>query len=81
MADKTQETRVPESAVVVVAQAEKLRKAGMLHVDVLDDRLKAQAAHLDDHEIAALGAIKSKLNNGLSEAARRAADTVGGFVW
>jgi hypothetical protein len=67
--------------VLSPAQADKLRQAGLLHVDVLDDHLKAQMAHLDDHEIAALAAIKTKLNSGLSEAARRAADTVGGFVW
>lgn len=67
--------------VLSSAQADKLRQAGLLHVDVLDDHLKAQMAHLDDHEIAALAAIKTKLNSGLSEAARRAADTVGGFVW
>jgi hypothetical protein len=63
------------------AQVEKLRNAGLLHIDALDDHLKAQMAHLDDHEIAALAAIKSKLNSGLSERLRRAADTVGGFVW
>ena len=67
--------------VLSPAHADKLRQAGLLHVDVLDDHLKAQMAHLDDHEIAALAAIKTKLNSGLSEAARRAADTVGGFVW
>jgi hypothetical protein len=63
------------------AQLEKLRKAGLIHVDVLDDHLKAQIARLDDHEIASLVAIKAKLNSGLSGRIKAAADTVGGFVW
>ena len=50
-------------------------------LDVLSDNLKAQVAKLDDDELAVLTSIKSKLNSGLDEKLKNAADTVGGFVW
>ncbi|BET26018.1 hypothetical protein EV673_0884 [Limnobacter thiooxidans] len=50
-------------------------------LDALSDNLKAQVAKLDDDELAVLTSIKSKLNSGLDEKLKNAADTVGGFVW
>jgi len=52
-----------------------------LHQEVLNEKLQAQVAKLDDHDIAALTKIHDKLNAGLSDRIRKAADTVGGFVW
>ncbi|HEY1058504.1 MAG TPA: aroma-sacti cluster domain-containing protein [Limnobacter sp.] len=64
------------------ARAIRVRTTGAaFQVDALNDTLKAQVALLDDDELAVLGAIKSKLNQGLDEKLKRAADTVGGFVW
>ncbi len=50
-------------------------------LDALSDNLKAQVAKLDDDELAVLTSIKTKLNSGLDEKLKNAADTVGGFVW
>ena len=47
----------------------------------LSDDLKNQLSRLDDDELAVLGAIKEKLNEGLSDELAQAVDTVGGFVW
>jgi hypothetical protein len=52
-----------------------------LHQEVLNEKLQAQVAKLDDHDIAALTKIHDKLNAGLADKLRQAADTVGGFVW
>lgn len=52
-----------------------------LHVEVLNTTLQAQVASLDDNDIAALTKIHNKLNSGLNPELKRAADTVGGFVW
>lgn len=66
--------------VLSAAKVVRLRNTGV-QVDALSDSLKARLALLDDDEIAVLDSIKVKLNSGLSDAIRRAADTVGGFVW
>jgi hypothetical protein len=58
----------------------KLRELG-IPVDAFNDKLMAQVDLLDDNEIAALGAIKAKLNSGLDQSARQAAGNVGGFIW
>ena len=50
-------------------------------LEALNDTLKAQLNLLDDDELEVLSAIKKKLNSGLDEKLKRAADTVGGFVW
>jgi hypothetical protein len=63
------------------AHLEKLRKAGLTQIDILDDHLKAQVSLLSDHEIAALAAIKLKLNSNLAGNIKHLADTVGGFIW
>ncbi|MFN4329922.1 MAG: aroma-sacti cluster domain-containing protein [Limnobacter sp.] len=64
------------------ARAIRVRSSGAgLQLDALNDNLKAQVALLDDDELAVLTAIKAKLNQGLEEKLKRAADTVGGFVW
>ena len=52
-----------------------------LHHEVLSAPLQKQLATLDDHDIAALTKIHDKLNSGLSDRLKKAADTVGGFVW
>jgi hypothetical protein len=59
---------------------EQLRKVG-LPVDALNERLVAQLNALDESELAALASIKGKLNAGLDDRLKAAADTVGGFVW
>ena len=50
-------------------------------VSALHPTLQAQLSLLDDDEIAVLESIKGKLNSGLSLKLKRAAGTVGGFVW
>ncbi|MGZ8240052.1 MAG: aroma-sacti cluster domain-containing protein [Methylobacter sp.] len=62
------------------ARSLRLRETSV-QVDVLSDDLKQQLALLDDDEIAVLNSIKAKLNSGLSDAVKKGADTVGGFVW
>jgi hypothetical protein len=57
-----------------------LRKAG-LPVESFSDQMRGQIAKLSLEEVRSLVAIKVKLNSGLSAAAKKAADTVGGFVW
>lgn len=59
---------------------DRLRAAG-LPVDALHPRLAEQLRTLDDAELQFLGSIKNKLNSGLDDQLRQAADTVGGFVW
>jgi hypothetical protein len=64
------------------ARAIRVKATGAaFQMDALSDSLRAQVALLDDDELAVLGAVKAKLNSGLNEKLRRAADTVGGFVW
>ncbi|MDH4394105.1 MAG: hypothetical protein QE278_00370 [Limnobacter sp.] len=64
------------------ARSVRVRSTGAaFQLDALSDQLKSQVALLDDDELAVLGSIKAKLNNGLDEKLKRAADTVGGFVW
>lgn len=64
------------------ARAVRVRATGAaFQMDALSDSLKSQVALLDDDELAVLTSIKAKLNNGLDEKLKRAADTVGGFVW
>jgi hypothetical protein len=58
----------------------RLREAGM-HVEAFSDELKSQLAKLSPEEINSLVAIKAKLNADLPAAIRKAADTIGGFVW
>jgi hypothetical protein len=62
------------------ARALRIRKSGF-QIEALSDELKAQVALLDDDEIAVLESVKEKLNRGLAENLKNAADTVGGFVW
>lgn len=62
------------------ARSVRLRTAG-LHVDALNDTLKARVAELDEDEIAVLASVKAKLNSQLDTDLGNAADTVGGFVW
>lgn len=50
-------------------------------VAALSEPLQAQLSLLDEDEIAVLASIKTKLNSGLDERLKRAAGTVGGFVW
>jgi hypothetical protein len=57
-----------------------LRKAG-LPVDAYSDQMIAQLAALDEREVQSIVAIRQKLNEGLDEQLKKAADTVGGFVW
>jgi hypothetical protein len=59
---------------------ERLRGAG-LPVDALHPALVERLQVLDDQELQFLGSIKEKLNSGLDQRLRDAADTVGGFVW
>jgi hypothetical protein len=59
---------------------EALARAGM-PVDGLSDDLKRQVDKLSAEEVKALVSIKAKLNAGLAEKSKKAADTVGGFVW
>lgn len=64
------------------ARSIRVRSTGAaFQMDALSDNLKAQVALLDDDELAVLSSIKLKLNSGLDEKLKRAADTVGGFVW
>lgn len=62
------------------ARLVRVRRSG-LQIDALSDELKAQVALLDDDELAVIEAVKLKLNSGLDEKLKNAADTVGGFVW
>jgi hypothetical protein len=62
------------------ANEDALRRAGF-PVDGISEEMKEQLTKLTPAEVQALTAIKSKLNADLTETARRAADTVGGFVW
>lgn len=71
---------MPEIKGMSQARAVRVRSSG-LQIDALSDDLKAQIALLDEDEIAVLVAVKAKLNRGLSEELKNAADTVGGFVW
>ena len=66
--------------VIPTARTVRLRNAG-LHVEALNDALKARLAVLDDDELAVLQSVKEKLNSGLDASLRAAADTVGGFIW
>lgn len=71
-----------EKGSISSARAVRIRSSGVaFQMDALSDNLKAQVALLDDDELAVLSAIKAKLNSGLDEKLKRAADTVGGFVW
>lgn len=71
-----------EKGSISSARAVRIRSSGVaFQMDALSDNLKAQVALLDDDELAVLSAIKVKLNSGLEEKLKRAADTVGGFVW
>lgn len=71
-----------EKASMSSARAVRVRSSGVaFQMDALSDSLKAQVALLDDDELAVLSSIKLKLNSGLDEKIKRAADTVGGFVW
>ncbi|MET0391379.1 MAG: aroma-sacti cluster domain-containing protein [Polyangiales bacterium] len=63
-----------------LARTVRLRNSG-LQIEALNASLQAQLALLDDDELAVLESIKSKLNSGLDERLKQAADTVGGFVW
>ncbi len=45
------------------------------------DQLVKTIEGLDDDEVRTLISIKDKLNSGLPDRAKLAADTVGGFVW
>ena len=65
---------------VSLARAVRLRNSG-LQIDALSDTLKARLDLLDPDEIAVIESIKAKLNSGLDEKLKAAADTVGGFVW
>jgi len=58
----------------------RLRNAGF-PTDALSDDFKKRVELLDENELKMLESIKLKLNKDLSDEARRAADTVGGFVW
>lgn len=70
------------SSAMSSARAVRVRATGAaFQMDALSDSLKSQVALLDDDELAVLTSIKAKLNNGLDEKLKRAADTVGGFVW
>ena len=69
-----------EARSLTQARTVRIRKSG-LQVEALSEDLKAQVALLDDDELAVLEAVKEKLNSNLSDALKRAADTVGGFVW
>jgi hypothetical protein len=66
--------------IVPDATAKQLRAAGM-HVEAFGDQLAHQVAKLSHEEVQTLVNIKAKLNAGLSDSLRAAADTVGGFVW
>ena len=57
-----------------------LEKAG-LSVDALSPELQKQVDRLSVDEVRTLVSIKTKLNTGLAEKLKNAADTVGGFVW
>ncbi|MGJ3699986.1 aroma-sacti cluster domain-containing protein [Variovorax sp. AFSI2.2] len=71
---------VSENKAISSARAVRLRNSAV-QVEALNDELKSQVALLDDDELAVLADIKSKLNSGLTDALKKAADTVGGFVW
>ena len=62
------------------ARALRIRKSGF-QLEALNDDLKAQVALLDDDELAVLESVKEKLNRGLAENLKAAADTVGGLIW
>ena len=62
------------------AKLTKLRSAG-IHMEAFSEDLQRQVSQLDEKELAVLVSIKRKLNDGLAEDLRVAADTVGGFVW
>jgi hypothetical protein len=59
---------------------ERLKRVGV-PVYALNDQLVRQLDLLDDDEIRAIVSIKEKLNSGLDERLKEAADVVGGFVW
>ena len=61
-------------------KGDRLRKAGV-PIDAYSGGLRTALSKLDDSEIAAISAIKVKLNSGLTDKLKQAADTVGGFVW
>ncbi|KIG18376.1 hypothetical protein DB30_00661 [Enhygromyxa salina] len=56
-------------------------ESGNLHVLALRKELQERAHMLGDDEIMILASIKEKLNSGLPDKIKQAADTVGGFVW
>jgi hypothetical protein len=59
---------------------QKLARAGV-PVDALNERLIARITELDDDELDALVSIREKLNAGLDDRLRDAADNVGVVVW
>ena len=71
-----------EKTAMSSARSMRVKATGAaFQLDALSDNLKAQVAKLDDDELAVLTSIKTKLNSGLDEKLKNAADTVGGFVW
>lgn len=71
-----------EKKLLSSTRALRVRATGAgFQMDALSDPLRSQVALLDDDELAALASIKDKLNSGLDEKLKKAADTVGGFVW
>lgn len=71
-----------EKSSMSAARSLRVRSTGAaFQMDALSDNLKAQVSLLDDDELAVLSSIKAKLNSGLDERLKKAADTVGGFVW
>ncbi|WP_164114632.1 hypothetical protein [Sphingorhabdus sp. Alg239-R122] len=67
---------------VDMSAARELRiKSAIPQFAVLSEELRDQASRLDADELAVLGEIKNKLNEGLSADLAAKADTVGGFVW
>jgi hypothetical protein len=63
------------------AQSHDLLRRANLPVEVFSPELQKQLSRLSADEVRTLIAIKTKLNTGLSDALKQAADTVGGFVW
>ncbi len=63
------------------APAHQLLRQAQLPVEGFSPELRKQIDRLSSEEVRALISIKSKLNTGLSEQLKQAADTVGGFVW
>ena len=70
-----------ESRGLPATQSQELLRGASMHLEAFSPELQKQVGRLSADEVKTLIAIKTKLNSGLTDKLKQAADTVGGFVW